>query len=244
MVNPDFLKLKKYLTLDEASQHIASHLKNKTVSNKEILLLINEGLVECFYDCPLEPTDESPETDYKIDGAHYKGVGIGLQKVSSKKVRYFYDESQPYGGNVYYIEDGVLEGVFLAYEECAVPHKFFSEKGVEFKKVTHCPYGGLFETENCMFKVESGSLIAALSQLSTTEERPAHTYKGIQQEELILSTLKELGYNPESLPKATSAGGAKAQVKKQLDRRPPFEAKTAFDNAWKVLLSREQIKNS
>lgn len=74
--------------------------------------------------------------------------------------------------------------------------------------------------------------------------RPAHTYKGIQQEELILSTLKELGYNPESLPKATSAGGAKAQVKKQLDRRPPFEAKTSFDNAWKVLLSREQIKNS
>lgn len=95
--------------------------------------------------------------------------------------------------------------------------------------------------------------IQSLAKLvSNTEEskkdeefpQPKHAYKGIQQEELILNTLKELGYNPESLPKATSAGGAKAQVKKQLDRSPPFEAKTSFDNAWKVLLSREEIKNS
>lgn len=247
MVNPDFLKLKKYLTLDEASQYIAHYLRKEEASNKEVLFLINEGLVSCFLDCSLDPVIGVLDTEYMLDGWLYMGIANGLQRLINPKVEFYYKESPKYTGNIYYTYDSLdLIGDFYSLNECSPSgEKTYIERS--FKQVIHHSYGEIEESDSSngrYFKVETDSLITALSQISTTEELPTHAYKGIEQENRILSTLKELGYNPESLPKATSAGGAKAQVKKQLDRRPPFEAKTSFDNAWKVLLSREQIKNS
>lgn len=67
-------------------------------------------------------------------------------------------------------------------------------------------------------------------------------YKYQQQQELILKVLIELGYNPECLPKPHNKGGAKAQVKSELTGKSPFDAPSAFDNAWKVLSGRGEIK--
>ncbi|MFD1009077.1 hypothetical protein [Oceanisphaera ostreae] len=69
--------------------------------------------------------------------------------------------------------------------------------------------------------------------------------KGIQQQRLILEELEKLGHNPQKLPKKDKGNSwIKSEVRKTLDNKYPFEARTAFNSAWKELLALKRIKEA
>lgn len=69
--------------------------------------------------------------------------------------------------------------------------------------------------------------------------------KGQTQDRLILEQIDALGYDPRALPKQDKgAAGVKKEVKDKLDKKEPFEARTAFDESWKRLRGYGDIKDS
>lgn len=58
-----------------------------------------------------------------------------------------------------------------------------------------------------------------------------------QQQDLILTTIAGMGYDPRKLPpRSQGRSGVKAEVRKKLKEHPLFRgSKTAFDTAWKEL---------
>ncbi len=71
---------------------------------------------------------------------------------------------------------------------------------------------------------------------------PKARTKGLEQQKLILRTIKRLGYDPLRLPKEESGhSGVKSLVREELDGKEPFEARTAFNNAWQELLNHDEI---
>ncbi len=75
--------------------------------------------------------------------------------------------------------------------------------------------------------------------------QPIKRSKMREQEELILKVLKDLGYDPLNLPKASGAiSGAKYKVRNQLGSEHPFESMTSFDTTWERLRKDGCIKDS
>lgn len=69
--------------------------------------------------------------------------------------------------------------------------------------------------------------------------------KGQTQDRLILEQIDALGYDPKALPKQVAGmAGVKKEVKDKLDKKEPFEARTAFDESWKRLRGYGDIKDS
>ncbi|MBO1520643.1 hypothetical protein [Oceanisphaera pacifica] len=67
--------------------------------------------------------------------------------------------------------------------------------------------------------------------------------KATTQQRLILETIKQLRYIPNELPKQVKGKPwVKSEVKEMLDRKPPFEAPSAFDTAWRSLRGSGEIK--
>lgn len=70
-----------------------------------------------------------------------------------------------------------------------------------------------------------------------------HGKKQVQQRELIIKTISELGYEPLALPPPPKGQrGVKAEVKDRIDGNEPFVAQSAFDTTWKELLKMNAIK--
>lgn len=181
MVNPSFLKLKKYLTLDEAGQYIAHHLRKKTAGNSEVLFLINEGFMSCFLDCPTEPDgDDSPDTDYRLENIRYTGVAVGLQRLVNAKVGFFYDESPPYSGNSYYTSvTHDLIGDFWSDWELSPGGQSVSSEQL-FKQVTHSIYSGVCETVKVRLKVDTAELVRVLEQFNPEDFTFPHDVAPLQ----------------------------------------------------------------
>lgn len=181
MVNPSFLKLKKYLTLDEAGQYIAHHLRKKTAGNSEILFLINEGFISCFLDCPTEPDgDDSPDTNYRLENIRYTGVAVGLQRLVNAKVGFFYDESPPYSGNSYYTSvTHDLIGDFWSDWELSPGGQSVSSEQL-FKQVTHSIYSGVCETVKVRLKVDTAELVRVLEQFNPEDFTFPHDVAPLQ----------------------------------------------------------------
>jgi hypothetical protein len=60
---------------------------------------------------------------------------------------------------------------------------------------------------------------------------------------VILNAMKQLGYDPLSLPQNMSGKkGVKSKVRKHLEDTPLFRYGSVFDNAWTKLLNTEQIR--
>lgn len=183
MVNPSFLKLKKHLTLDEARQYIAHHLRRKAAGNSEILFLINEGFLSCFLDCPLEATDDVPSTRYiNEEGRRYEGYCFGLQKLVNPQVGFFYDKSFPYNGNTYYTNaTHDLIGGFIAdfFKRSKTSGDWIPEVR-RFKQVTQSSYMGVCESKNCLFKAETVELIRVLEQFNPEDFTSHHDVAQLQ----------------------------------------------------------------
>lgn len=76
-------------------------------------------------------------------------------------------------------------------------------------------------------------------------DKQAAEKRGTHQQRLILEQLKHLKYDPENLLKAPAGkSGVKLEIRKVLDDKYPFEAKSAFDEAWKELRRTGQIKDA
>lgn len=71
---------------------------------------------------------------------------------------------------------------------------------------------------------------------SSHGKQPKPVQRSAAQDDTILATLKELGYDPLALPQATRSGGAKAQVKRLLVRKNDlFQSEYVFKKAWERL---------
>lgn len=85
------------------------------------------------------------------------------------------------------------------------------------------------------------ALSAIKSQLHVPA-KPAPRVKMLEQEEAILEAIRELGYDPQQVPKNDQGkSGVKASVCQKLKASPLFEAKTAFSKAWDRLRHSKQI---
>lgn len=84
--------------------------------------------------------------------------------------------------------------------------------------------------------------IAELSRTGT-KPTPRKKTKGMLQEEIILTCIKELGYEPTQLPRNESGRrGIKADVLAKIGTgKPPFETHRRFLNAWDRLRGQKKI---
>lgn len=89
----------------------------------------------------------------------------------------------------------------------------------------------------------SESVTAGTSNLEKKKpNKEKDGYKYQEQDRLILSKIRDLGHDPTSLPKREKGKPwVKSQVRKDLDGKEPFSAKTAFDEAWKRLTRQSDI---
>lgn len=65
--------------------------------------------------------------------------------------------------------------------------------------------------------------------------------KMVRQQQLILQTLINFGFDPQKLPAPTLDGGARSKVVQRLDKKEPFENLKAFQHAWSALRKSKQI---
>lgn len=74
---------------------------------------------------------------------------------------------------------------------------------------------------------------------------PKKKSKMIEQEEVILKTIENLGYDPKKLPdNPPGKPGVKAEIKSSLEKNPLFEGPTVFNKAWERLCEYKKIEYS
>ena len=245
-------KAKHYLACYEAVEYL-EYLAGSKINNHDLLSLVRSEGLKChvFIDDLLPSYVDSLKSVYVVNKEYklwkYAVITSGLSAVQINNecwgglISAFPDTYNPLVILAIYSDDDFSGGEFYDLDI----YKTQPVHPADIRPLGREEYG-----LNLYFLSDDIQNLAKL--INDTEEpkdeavqqheQPKQIYKGMQQEGLILSTLKELGYNPKNLPKPSSAGGAKAQVKKLLDKKPPFEAKTAFNNAWKGLTSNEEIK--
>lgn len=83
---------------------------------------------------------------------------------------------------------------------------------------------------------------SAIKSQPNVAANPAPRVKMREQEDAILEAIRELGYDPQQVPKNDQGkSGVKASVCQKLKTSPLFEAKTAFSKAWDRLRYNKQI---
>lgn len=251
-------KAKMHLACYEAIEYL-EYLTGAKVSKHDLLSLVRSEIVKCFvfvddllpeYIEALNSAALTKESRKLINYAVVIGGFPSIQinnEVWGGLISAFPTYSNPLNILAIYTDYGYSEGEFYELKI----YKTQPAHTADIRPLGREQYG----LNICFFPDDIQRLARHLNEgdegeptrhmAGTKQKNPSTTvYKGMQQEELILSTLKELGYNPKSLPKPPSTGGAKAQVRELLDKKPPFEAKTAFNNAWKGLTSTEEIKTN
>lgn len=170
MINPIFLNLKKYLTLDEAAEYIAHNFSKDKADQKEILFLINEGFISCFLDCQLETTDNSLFTEYIEKNKHYEGCSIGLQKLINPIVNFSNGKKDFYNGSCYYLDTDEINliGDFLAVNELTL-NGLSALKPQQFQQVLQTALRYENDFKKNLLKVEFEELKRILKQLPTED---------------------------------------------------------------------------
>lgn len=80
------------------------------------------------------------------------------------------------------------------------------------------------------------------SGLPTTSKQPLPIKRQIEQEDEIIETLKDLGYDPRKLPKYTPGrSDVKRDVKVKIGTKGIWVGSSVFDKAWDRLSSKKLI---
>lgn len=178
MIDPNFLKLKEYLTLNEAGQYIAHHLARSDAGTREILYLINEQLLGCYIDFPVSillnpPEDGLTGLTHISKGNTYRVFPVGRHEIKEPQLQVFYSEQQ--AENVYicafgkgYFINGTFEADLKNGEKLAVP-AVFNNVALNVGDVLG---DGMRDSEPIKLKVKFEELHNLLSQLPT-DDTPA-----------------------------------------------------------------------